>query len=148
MTLIADIFPKLRTPKDGVRSMSKKSSFRGAFDNQHGNRAQALLKSERQHLYHIYWSLSSQFSLKKSLLGICTVFRLFVNILTADDKYYLLNRDNLTEPIQILLSEKLKTFSQFSSAFLKFRLNFEHFPKRDNPYGWCISKITDSEIRG
>ena len=31
-TLIADVFFKLRTPKDVVRSMSKKSPFRGPFE--------------------------------------------------------------------------------------------------------------------
>ena len=34
-----------------------------------------------------------------------------VNTLTANDKYTLLNRDNLTQPIQIHLSQKEKTFS-------------------------------------
>ena len=38
MTLIADIFPKLRVPKNVVRSMSKKSRFKGPFDMQHGKR--------------------------------------------------------------------------------------------------------------
>ena len=56
--------------------------------------------------------------------------RLFVNTLTDDDKYCLLYRDNLTQPIQILLSEKLNTFSQLFSAFLKSTLNFEHFQKK------------------
>ena len=51
--------------------------------------------------------------------------------LTADNKYFLLNRDNLTEPVQILLSEKQKAFSQFFFEFSKFRLNFEHFLKRN-----------------
>ena len=37
-----------------------------------------------------------------------------VNTLTADDKYSLLNRDNLTQPIQIVLSQKEKTFPDFS----------------------------------
>ena len=53
--------------------------------------------------------------------------RLFVNTLTDDDKYCLLYRDNLTQTIQILLSQKEQTFSQFFSAFLKSTLNFEHF---------------------
>ena len=53
----------------------------------------------------------------------------FVNTLTADDKYSLLNRDNLTQPIQILLPQKKKTFFQFYSAFYKSILNFEHFEK-------------------
>ena len=53
MTLIADLFPKLRTPENVVRYMSKKSRFNGLFDRQHGKRAQTLLPSERQHGYHI-----------------------------------------------------------------------------------------------
>ena len=76
---------------------------------------------------------------------ICKILRLLVNTLTADDKYSLLNRGNLTQPIQILLSQKQKTFSQFFSAFLKSTLNFEHFQKKDDPHSRCISEITVSE---
>ena len=39
----------------------------------------------------------------------------FYNTVTADDKYSLLNRDNLTQQIQIQLSEKQKSFSRFMS---------------------------------
>ena len=53
MTFIADLFPKLRTPKNVVRSMSKKSRFKVPFDRQHGKRVQTLLRSEPQHCYHI-----------------------------------------------------------------------------------------------
>ena len=53
MTFIADLFPKLRTPKNVVRYMSKKSCFKGPFDWQHGKRVQTLLWSELQHRYHI-----------------------------------------------------------------------------------------------
>ena len=53
MTLIADLFPKLGTPKNVVRYMSKKSRFKGAFDRQHGKQVQTLLRSARQHRYHI-----------------------------------------------------------------------------------------------
>ena len=53
MTLIADLFPKLRTPKTVVRYMSKKSSFKGPFDMQHGKRVQTLFRCERQDRYHI-----------------------------------------------------------------------------------------------
>ena len=53
MTLLADSFPKLRTPKKVVRYMSKKSSFKGPFDRQHGKRVQTLLRSEQQHRYRI-----------------------------------------------------------------------------------------------
>ena len=53
MTFIADLFPKLRTPKNVVRYLSKKSRFKGPFDWQHGKRVQTLLRSEPQHRYHI-----------------------------------------------------------------------------------------------
>ena len=62
------------------------------------------------------------------------ILRLFVNTLTADDKHYLLNRDNLTQPIQIQLSQKQKIFSEFFFPFLKSILNFKHFPKKDDPH--------------
>ena len=53
MTLIADLFPKSRTPENVIRYMSKKSRFKGLFDRQHGKRVQTLLQCERQHGYHI-----------------------------------------------------------------------------------------------
>ena len=53
MTFIADLFPKLRTPKNVVRYLSKKSCFKGPFDWQHGKRVQTLLWSESQYRYHI-----------------------------------------------------------------------------------------------
>ena len=64
------------------------------------------------------------------MLVLWKILRLFVNILTDDDKYCLLYRDNLTQPIQIRLSKKQNSFSQFLSAFLKSTLNFEHFQKK------------------
>ena len=53
MTLIADLFAKLRTPKNVVRYKSKKSGFKGPFDRQHGKRVETLLRSEAEHRYHI-----------------------------------------------------------------------------------------------
>ena len=59
------------------------------------------------------------------MLVLWKILRLFVNTLSDDGKYSLLYRVNLTQPIQILLSQQKKTFSQFLSAFLKCTLNFE-----------------------
>ena len=67
------------------------------------------------------------------MLVICKISRLFPNTLSADGKYSLLNRDNLTQPIQMQLSQKEKGFSEFSAAFLKDCLNFEYFFKKDDP---------------
>ena len=66
------------------------------------------------------------------MLVLCKILGLFVNTLSEDDKYCLLYKDNLLQPIQILLSQKQKTFSQFFSAFLKSTLNSEHFQKKIN----------------
>ena len=63
------------------------------------------------------------------MLVLSKISGLFRNTLTDDDKYSLLYRDNLMQPIQILLSQKQKTFSKVFSAFLKSTLIFELFQK-------------------
>ena len=79
------------------------------------------------------------------MLVLCKILGLFVNTLTDDGKYSLLYRDNLTQQIQILLSQKPKTFSKLSSEILKPTLNFEHFQKKVYPHSRCSSQITVSE---
>ena len=71
---------------------------------------------------------------KKSLSVIHKMLRQFVNTLKVNDKHYLLNRDNLTQPIQMQLSQKQKTFCRFFFPFLKSILNFKHLPKKDDPH--------------
>ena len=79
------------------------------------------------------------------MLVLCKFLSLLVETLTDDEKYSLLYRQKLTQPIQILLSQKRKTFSQFFSAFSKSTLNFEHFQKKDHPHSLIISQMTISE---
>ena len=67
--------------------------------------SQTLLKSEGQELYHIYSSLWRKLSWKKLVLVICKFLWLFINTLTAHDKYFLVNSANLLEPIQMQLSK-------------------------------------------
>ena len=62
--------------------------------------------------------------------------------MSAVDKCSLPNRDNLMQPIHMQLSQKLKTFSRFFPSFSKFRLNFGHFPKEDDPPSFFISEAT------
>ena len=85
---------------------------------------------------------------KKSLLVTWKISRLFPNTLSADGKYSLLNRDNLTQPIQMQLSRKQKTFSEFFSAFLKSSLNFEHFQEKYDSHSLGICELTESEVQG
>ena len=73
-------------------------------------------------------------ALEMSVLVIHKILRLLVNTLTADDKHYLLNRNNLAQPIQIQLSEKQKIFSEFFLPFLKSVLNFKDLRMKDEPH--------------
>ena len=79
------------------------------------------------------------------MLVLCKFSRLLVKTLTDDEKYFLLCRKNLTQPIQILLPEKQKSFSHLFSALLNSSLNFPHFQKKDDSHRRCSSQITVSE---
>ena len=69
-------------------------------------------------------------SWKKSLVVTFKLLRLFVNTLTADDKHSFLSRDNSIQTIQMHLSQKQKTFSEFFFAFLKSTSNCGNFRKK------------------
>ena len=66
----------------------------------------------------------------------------------AVDKCSLPNKDNLMQPIHMQLSQKLKTVSDFFSAFSKSTLNFEHFQKKDDAHSLFISEATACKKRG
>ena len=97
--------------------MSKNSRFRGPYSRRRQKLAETLLKPEWDYLYHNYWSLWRRLSWKKPLLVILKILGLSVNSLTVDDKYSLLNRDNLRQSIQMQLSQKEQIFLNF---FLHF----------------------------
>ena len=79
------------------------------------------------------------------MLVLCKILGPFLNTLTDDGKYSLLYRDNLTQQIQILLSQKPMTFSECFTEILEPTLNFEHFQKKDDPHSKCGFQITFSE---
>ena len=131
MTLITFSFPKLRTPKTWLDKCLKSPVSDDRFTSKMAN-----VPMHRWSLHHstfiifidhIHWSLPIQLSWKKSLLLTFKALGLLVNTMLADEKYPVLNRDNLTIPIQIQLSQKQENFSQFFSAFLKPTLNFEYY---------------------
>ena len=71
--------------------------------------------------------------------GVC----LLKNFDSKIEKILILNRDNLTIPIQMQLSQKQKNFSEFFAAFFKSRLNFKYFEKKDDPHTFFIFEVTD-----
>ena len=62
------------------------------------------------------------------------VLVVFFNRLTADGKYPVQDCQNLQLPIQMHLSEKRKTFSEFFVHFLESTSNFKHFEKKDHSH--------------
>ena len=91
--------------------MSKKSPFRGWFDKQDHKRTKTLFQFGSQHLDQNHSSLARKLCSENSLLLTCQILVMLVNTLVANEKYPVLNRDNLTIPIQMQLSQKQKTFS-------------------------------------
>ena len=85
---------------------------------------------------------------KKSSLVWCEILRLFVNALTADDKYSGSNMQNLQQQFQTLLSQRQKVFFCFFIAFLKCAQNLEHFQKEDEYPSLIISEIIGAKRRG
>ena len=63
------------------------------------------------------------------------IIGLFVNRWTADYKYPVPDCENLPFPIQIQLSVKQKTFSQFVIRLMESPSNFGHFQKKEDRHG-------------
>ena len=80
-------------------------------------------------------------SWRKSLLLTCKILGLLLNTLAADEKYPVLNRDNLTIPIQMQLSQKQKTFSEFLCPFFKSIRNFKYFQKKKILIDYVFPKL-------
>ena len=74
--------------------------------------------------------------------------KLFVNTLTADYKYSLLNRRNLKQSIQMRSSQKQKGFFSLVLCIFQIYIKFSTFSNKDDPHRLCISEITDSERCG
>ena len=69
--------------------MPKKPRVRTLMDSQHVKESETLLKSARQYVSHVFWSVWKDISQKNFLIVVSEILRLFVNILTPDEKYSL-----------------------------------------------------------
>ena len=87
-------------------------------------------------------------SCKKSPSVWYEILRLFVNALTADDKYSGSNMRNLQQKFQTTASQKQKNFSLFFIAFLKCAWKLESFQKKDDYPNLIISETIDAKRRG
>ena len=139
-------FPKYRLPKIWLEKCLKSRVWEDSLINDMAN-GWKLTCNLNGSTFEIFINHFVCF-INQSVLVRHKFIRLFVNTLTVYDKHYLLNRDNLAQPIQMQLSKKQKRFSQFFFAFLKSTLNFRHLPNKDDPHSWCYSRNTGSEKHG
>ena len=122
MIVIANVFPKLQTVKSSVRKLSQEHRFRTGFGSQYVKDSQMLPQIPWERFYHVFSSLSVKLIWKISPLVLAEILEEFVNELTAYGKYPVQGFENLQLPIQMQLSQKWKTFSEFYVPFQNYRL--------------------------
>ena len=125
--------------------MSKTPRSRTPFRNQRVHEFQRLSKQARNHDYPIVPWIWDKLSWKKCRLVKFEILRLFLNTLTTDDKYSSRNIQNLTQQLQMAISQKQKTFYRIFITFFKSRTNSDNFVKKDESPSWSIYEIIDSE---
>ena len=64
-----------------------------------------------------------------SVLVVSKIFRLFVNTLIPDDKYFLSNKEILSQPIQFQLCKKRNNFLKFLVHFRNLHLVLNYSKK-------------------
>ena len=69
--------------------MPKKTRVRNLIDGQHVKGSERLLNSAGHYPCHIIWSPWKEVSSKNFALVVSDILRLFLNILTPDEKYSL-----------------------------------------------------------
>ena len=64
--------------------------------------------------------------------------------MSADNKYSLLKRDNLTQVIQILVFRGKKNFFSMFLCISEIYMKFWIFSKKEDAHSGCVSDITGS----
>ena len=103
--------------------MPKKLRLRTLKESQHVKGSETLLKSARQNFWHIFWSLWKEISSKSSVLVISEILRLFVNILTPDDKY------SLSVKAGVQRNQFKSNYVKIKKYFLNVFLHFQNLDK-------------------
>ena len=84
MSLLAEVFPKLLTPKAVDMQMSKRPYFRTRFRKQDFSRFETPLKSARHHYYGMFPWIWDKLSCKMSVLIRAEILGEFAKTLTAE----------------------------------------------------------------
>ena len=115
--------------------MHERSCFWKHFGSERVDESLKLLKSAEKYLYPTLISFWANLSWKKSFWVRSEILGLLVNRLTANYEPSRRNTDNLPQPLQMQLSEKLKIFTAFFSCIPEIRIKFGAFWKKK----WSLS---------
>ena len=80
-----------------------------------------------------------------SALVTSEIFRLFLNTLSPDNKYFRRNMKIFWQQLQTLLSQEENTFCQFLIAFPKCAWNLEHSEQKEEYPSLITNEIIGSE---
>ena len=80
-----------------------------------------------------------------SALVASQIFRLFINTMTADVKYFRRNMQIFWQQLQTTFSQKGKTLCGFFIAFLKCAWNLDHSEKKEEYPSIITTEIIPSE---
>ena len=108
--------------------MNRKTRIRTLINSQHVKGSETLLKSARQYFCHIFWSLWKKISSKNSVLVVSEILRLFVNILTPNDKY------SLSVKAKVWRNQFKCYYLRIKKKFLNFFLHFRNVHKISNTF--------------
>ena len=125
--------------KDVFTEMHKRCCFWKLFTRDRANESSKLPKFAEKHFYAALSSFLANLGSKKLFWVISGILGLLLNTLNANYEYSRNNTDNLPLLVQIPLSGKLKTSSQFFIPFFGSVLNFQCFEKKKNSHGSSIS---------
>ena len=130
MIVTAHVFPKLQTVKELFRPISKMCCFRTSFDSEQVKASQTLVKSAREHFYHIFSSHWWEKIQKISLLLICEILGVLINKLASNDKYPVQDCENLWLLIQMHYLKNEKNFLKFLFDFWNLHQFLNIFKKK------------------
>ena len=132
MMVIANVFPKLRTVENFVTLLSKKRPLWTPLKSEHAKVSGIVAKSHWERFYHVFSLFWGKVDLENVSPRVRWNVRVFVSTLTVDGMSPVQYCENLQLPIQMQVSEKRKTFSQFFVPYLDSTSSFTHFEKNDD----------------
>ena len=128
--------------------MLKKPRVRTVIGGQHVKVSERLLISAWQYFCHIFWSIWEKISSKNYVLVVPEILRLFVNILTPDEKYSLSVKENVScNQFKCNYLQRKKHFLNSFPHFRKLHKIWNPLKKKDKPQRLFVSEIINCKKR-